>query len=180
MAASTAEICQLVQHTFSTEIWWSSVVFDQNRLQRIWFGYRNQLDLNKITQEIGAIEVADSELSDAQRNVVELVTDYCAGHFVDFRDVDIDLDNHTPFQRKVINACRKIPFGKTKSYGELASKAGSPFAARAVGSTMAKNIFPLIVPCHRVVGSSGKLHGFSAPDGLNMKARLLKMEHEAV
>lgn len=156
------------------------MVFEQNRLQRLWFGYRKQADLNKITRETEAIAIDDSDLSEEQRNVVELVTNYCAGHFVDFRDIDLNLDNHTLFQRKVIKACRKIPFGETKSYGELADQAGSPKAARAVGSTMAKNIFPLIVPCHRVVGSNGKLHGFSAPDGLNMKARLLKMEHEAV
>jgi methylated-DNA-[protein]-cysteine S-methyltransferase len=62
------------------------------------------------------------------------------------------------------------------TYGDLAAAIGSPGAARAVGSVMARNCFPLIVPCHRVLGAGGSLGGYSAPDGLRMKRRLLAME----
>jgi methylated-DNA-[protein]-cysteine S-methyltransferase len=93
----------------------------------------------------------------------------------DFLDVAIDLSELTPFQVKVIRKCRRIPIGKTVSYGELAQKVGHPGAARAVGSVMSKNRFALIVPCHRVVSASS-LGGFSSPQGLKMKERLLGTE----
>ncbi|MGD9645974.1 MAG: methylated-DNA--[protein]-cysteine S-methyltransferase [Pirellulales bacterium] len=85
----------------------------------------------------------------------------------------------TLFARRVLDACRRIPYGQTRSYAQLAAAAGSPGAARAVGTVMAKNKFPLIIPCHRVVGSQGKLGGFSAPGGLEMKQRILDLENRA-
>jgi methylated-DNA-[protein]-cysteine S-methyltransferase len=88
----------------------------------------------------------------------------------------LDLDGHTAFQRRVIRCCRQIPWGATRSYAELAARAGSPRAARAVGAVMAANRFPLIVPCHRVIGARGSLGGYSAPTGLVMKSRLLARE----
>ena len=86
----------------------------------------------------------------------------------------------TPFARRVLAACRRIPYGQTLSYAELAAAAGSPGAARAVGSVMAQNRLPLLIPCHRVVGSRGKLGGFSAPGGLETKVRLLELEFAAI
>lgn len=80
----------------------------------------------------------------------------------------------TPFRAKVYEVTRKIPYGKTLSYSEVAAKAGSPKAARAVGAAMAANPLPLIIPCHRVVGSNGKLTGFTG--GLNIKEMLLELE----
>jgi methylated-DNA-[protein]-cysteine S-methyltransferase len=80
------------------------------------------------------------------------------------------------FARRVLAACRQIPYGHTCSYAELAAMAGAPGAARAVGSVMAKNRLPLLIPCHRVIGSQGKLGGYSAPGGLETKARLLALE----
>lgn len=97
----------------------------------------------------------------------------------DFSDVPLDLSSRTDFQRRVLLACQRITPGETISYGELALRAGSPRAARAVGSVMSGNRLPLIVPCHRVVGSSGKLHGYSSPSGMKMKQRLLQMERDS-
>ena len=82
----------------------------------------------------------------------------------------------TPFQKQVIRTCREIPYGETLTYGELAVKAGSPGGARAVGTTMRTNRFPIIVPCHRVVGANG-LGGFSASQGVQTKRRLLEIEN---
>ncbi|MEX1224432.1 MAG: MGMT family protein, partial [Pirellulales bacterium] len=73
-------------------------------------------------------------------------------------------------------ACRRIPIGQTMSYAELAAVAGSPGAARAVGNIMAGNRVPIIVPCHRVVGSGGSLGGYSSSGGLRTKRRLLSLE----
>jgi len=81
----------------------------------------------------------------------------------------------TAFQRLVWSALCEIPFGATVTYGELAARIGKPSASRAVGLANARNPISLIVPCHRVVGASGKLTGYAG--GLELKARLL--EHEA-
>jgi methylated-DNA-[protein]-cysteine S-methyltransferase len=80
----------------------------------------------------------------------------------------------TPFQNTVWRALAAIPFGETRSYGELAKAVGSPKASRAVGAANGRNPIPIILPCHRVIGSSGSLTGFGG--GLPMKKQLL--EHE--
>jgi O-6-methylguanine DNA methyltransferase len=98
---------------------------------------------------------------------------------VAFDDVTLALDHLSPFQQRVIAACRAIGYGATRSYGEVAALAGSPGAARAVGQVMAGNRMPLVVPCHRVLAAGGKLGGFSAPQGLNLKRHLLALESQA-
>ena len=80
----------------------------------------------------------------------------------------------TPFRRKVWAALRKIPHGKTLSYGEVAQRVGSPGASRAVGSACGSNPIPLFIPCHRVVAFDGSLGGFGG--GLKMKEKLLALE----
>ncbi len=94
----------------------------------------------------------------------------------DFRDVRLDLESCTPFQREIIAACRRIPYGRTASYAEVAAAAGYPRAARAVGNVMANNRAPLIVPCHRVLAAGARLGGYSNRLGLTMKKRLLTLE----
>ena len=96
----------------------------------------------------------------------------------DLLDIEIDQSWCTPFQQAVINAVRQIPLGQTRTYGEIAKVAGSPRAARAVGTVMAQNRTPLVVPCHRVVASGG-MGGFSARGGLRTKLRLLETEAAA-
>lgn len=80
----------------------------------------------------------------------------------------------TPFQEKVWMELRRIPFGETKSYGQIAEAVGSPRGARAVGMACNRNPILLMIPCHRVVGSTGKLVGFAC--GLPIKERLLELE----
>ncbi len=108
--------------------------------------------------------------------LLERLVQYAAGEDVDFSDVAVYSADRSPFQRRVLAACRAIPRGETRTYGQLARIAGSPGAARAVGRVMATNRVPLIVPCHRVVPAGGGLGGFSAPQGVAMKGRLLEME----
>lgn len=80
----------------------------------------------------------------------------------------------TPFQKDVWTALLAIPFGETRSYGQLAKQLGNPRASRAVGAANGRNPVSIIVPCHRVIGSSGKLTGFAG--GLEAKANLLSLE----
>lgn len=111
----------------------------------------------------------------------EQITAYFEGVYVDFhKDIPLLFDGFSAFGRSVLAACRGVTYGSTISYGQLAARAGSPKAARAIGGVMAKNPVPLIIPCHRVVRSDGKIGGFSAAGGVPLKRRLLKMEHHAL
>ena len=89
-------------------------------------------------------------------------------------EAPLDLSGAPEFFRRAWQACRSIPAGETRSYGWLAAQAGRPRAARAAGQAMARNPVPLVVPCHRVVGSDGHLRGFGG--GLPMKAWLLSLD----
>jgi O-6-methylguanine DNA methyltransferase len=86
----------------------------------------------------------------------------------------LDLSRGTPFQQKVWALLRMIPFGETRTYGQVAAALGQPLAARAVGAACGANPVPVIVPCHRVLASNGKLGGYSA--GLDWKRKLLAAE----
>ncbi len=101
---------------------------------------------------------------------------YGSGSHVDFSTIACNLASMTPFQQQVLHATRKVASGKVQTYGEIAQQVGRPQAARAVGGTMARNPIPIIIPCHRIVGSNGKLTGFTAPGGLSLKQKLLKLE----
>lgn len=89
-------------------------------------------------------------------------------------DLTLDLRGLTPFTTRVLAELADIPYGHTSTYGELAARVGRPGAARAVGSVMHRNRIPIILPCHRVVGSSGSLVGYAG--GLDVKERLLRLE----
>ena len=100
--------------------------------------------------------------------------EYFAGDRKDF-DLPLRLDG-TEFQVKVLKALQKIPYGETVSYGEIAKRIGKPKAVRAVGAANGRNPIPIVVPCHRVIGSGGDLTGFGG--GLDTKEALLRLEAE--
>lgn len=101
--------------------------------------------------------------------------EYLAGKAVGF-SLPVNLGRLSPFAMKVSRELARTRCGEVLSYAELARRAGNPKAARAVGRVMARNPFPLVIPCHRVVGSDGSLAGFGA--GLELKARLLALEQK--
>ena len=101
---------------------------------------------------------------------------YLAGEQIDFARVALDLSGVSDFHRKVYQTMRSIGWGQTTSYGALAQWVGSPEAARAVGQAMGRNPIPVIIPCHRVLASGGKVGGFSAFGGADTKQRLLALE----
>ncbi len=119
-----------------------------------------------------------SHESCAWPEVERRILDYLSGVPVDFSDVPLDLPDKPPFWRKVWDICARIPYGQTLTYAELARQAGSPRAFRAVGGAMAANPIPIVIPCHRVIGSSGGLTGFAG--GLNQKRRMLEMEARGI
>ena len=110
------------------------------------------------------------------RETERQLQDYFAGRRTSF---DLPLDFHgTDFQKRVWAQLLAIPFGQTRSYGEIARALGNPGASRAVGAANGRNPISIIAPCHRVIGASGKLTGFAG--GLEAKAHLLALEAPAI
>ncbi len=105
-------------------------------------------------------------------DAVDQLNAYFAGELIDF-DVELDLRG-TEFQQRVWKALLTIPYGETRSYGEIAEQIGAPGAARAVGLANGHNPVAIIVPCHRVIGASGHLTGYGG--GLDRKQALLELE----
>lgn len=170
---------------FATELNWMAIAWSDDLLVGNAFGYASQRTAELAIAQIPGLPqsffriATEGQMADAPKWVADLIDRlqrFAAGEPVGFSEVPLALDHLTPFGRHVIADCRRIPWGQTRSYGELAAECGSPGAARAVGSVMAKNRYPLIVPCHRVLAAGGELGGYSAPEGLKMKRRLLDME----
>ncbi|HHY72240.1 MAG TPA: methylated-DNA--[protein]-cysteine S-methyltransferase [Bacillus bacterium] len=105
--------------------------------------------------------------------VIEVLNQYFAGNHKKNFDIAIDLHG-TPFQKKVWNELLNIEYGTTKSYKEIAEAISAPKAVRAIGTAIGQNPIPIIVPCHRVINSNGKLGGFTG--GLEKKMKLLEIE----
>jgi len=104
------------------------------------------------------------------------VREFFDGCSTDFGDIPVQIDQFSQFTKKVLNACRKVPFAETITYSQLAEKIHSPAAARAVGTALAKNPLPLLIPCHRIIRSDDNMGGFSAPGGTELKLKLIKHE----
>ena len=114
----------------------------------------------------------DEATHDVLNHAVDQLREYFAGHR---RVFDLPLEPRgTAFQKAVWEALRTIPFGETRSYGQLAQQLGSPTASRAVGAANGRNPLSIIIPCHRVIGANGTLTGFAG--GLDAKRLLLQLE----
>ena len=129
--------------------------------------------LEDLNDDIRGCQQDDEAFCQAQ----ECLDRYFQGDTGALDEIVLDLGGAPPFFAAAWEACRSIPAGETRSYAWLAAEAGRPNAARAAGQAMAKNPLALVIPCHRVIGSNGDLHGYGA-GGLTVKARLLQMEQE--
>jgi len=107
------------------------------------------------------------------------VNEYFAGGEFDFPWGQIDWTGIPEFHQRALVRCMQLRRGETLTYGQLAAEIGSPQAARAVGQAMARNRLPLVIPCHRLLGSTGKLTGYSAADGVATKSQLLAFERQS-
>jgi O-6-methylguanine DNA methyltransferase len=112
---------------------------------------------------------------DIQRALDDIVA-LLRGESRDLSTITLDMARLTPFHRRVYEIARTIPRGETLAYGDIAKRLGMPGSARAVGQALGRNPFPIIVPCHRVLASGGKMGGFSANGGVTTKLRLLRIE----
>jgi len=164
-------------HAFPSELGWMALAWSDGRLLRLTLGHLSAASASASIEADLDLPVSPPDQLPAW--IAELagrLQSYAAGNAERFDDVPLDLSYLSDFQASVVRACRRIGRGRVRSYGELAAAAGSPRASRAVGSTMARNRFPIIIPCHRVVAAGGAIGGFSARDGIHLKRRMLELE----
>lgn len=143
-------------------------------LERIVVGHEEFAEVVRAVREYDA-ELLDQPPNSLWKECKRQLTAYAAGKEADFSQFPLNLSYLGPFQAKVVAVCRRVPRGKVLSYQQLAAKAGSPRAYRAAGTTMSSNRFPIVIPCHRIVATSG-LGGYSGPTGLDFKRKLLELE----
>jgi methylated-DNA-[protein]-cysteine S-methyltransferase len=160
---------------FDTPIGTCGIVWNQNGIVALQLPEKNLAETEKKLLAKGIVAVK-GEPPSWIKAVIQKIQAFFLGESVDFSNTPLDLSNVSPFHQKVYQSLMKIPFGSITTYGELAKNIGTPNAARAVGQAMACNPFPLLVPCHRVVGAQENLGGFSAYGKTKTKRRLLKIE----
>ncbi len=136
------------------------------------FGLSEQEFVARVAQRTKATLVrSDDQAAEALKQVQE----YLDGKRTSF-DLPLDMSRMSEFQRRVLSIALKIPRGKYLTYGDVAKAIGRPQASRAVGQALGHNPVPIVIPCHRVLGSDGSLHGYSGGGGIRTKAWLLRLE----
>jgi methylated-DNA-[protein]-cysteine S-methyltransferase len=160
---------------FPSILGWFGLIGEKDLLKELTFGHSSPGAAKKA---LSPSMLEQAQPLNRKLALVRRLQAYAEGTLKDdFLDVKLDFKGLSVFQRRVIEKCREIPFGSTLSYGQLAAKARSPRAYRAVGNCMGGNKIPIIIPCHRVVSSNGGLGSYSAPGGVRMKKRLLSIEN---
>jgi len=135
---------------------------------------RKVFEANARKQTRRDVEYAPAQTSRVTRQIKEYVDGQRRGF-----DLPVDWSVlSSDFQRAALKVVFAIPYGETRTYADVATQIGHPQAFRAVGRANATNPMPLVIPCHRVIGSDGKLHGYGGKGGLKTKEWLLKMEKE--
>ena len=134
----------------------------------------HRIGLKRVAAAKRDSQTAPHQNSPFERKLIKDFNDYFSGRKVGF-NYRLSICCMTKFQKKVLEALRRIPYSQVESYGSIAKKIGRPGAARAVGSACGKNPFSIIIPCHRVVRSDGKLGGFGC--GIGIKEILLRLEN---
>ena len=114
------------------------------------------------------------------KHAIEAISALLDGKGTDLSFISCDFSGVDPFEEKVYIATRAIPAGQTLTYGDVAARIGNKNLARQVGRALGRNPFPIIVPCHRVLGANGKLTGFSAPGGVETKLKMLTIEKASI
>jgi methylated-DNA-[protein]-cysteine S-methyltransferase len=164
-------VIALRYHLFESPMGWIGLLGTEGGLRRLSLKPTPQ----EVCEDLGAALDSAAPDPSAFKQVQRCLDRYFQGDIQALSEIALDLEDAPPFFAAAWEACRRIPPGETRSYRWLAAEAGRPLAARAAGQAMARNRLALIIPCHRVIGSDGDLHGYGA-GGLGVKARLLEME----
>ncbi len=159
---------------FETQFGWMGVLASETGLRR---STLPQDSPDECAYELGPEVALASQEPDRFEDLRDRLWRYFDGEHETFEDVAVDMEGASEFYRAAWKACQSIPHGETRTYGWLAEQAGNPRAPRAAGQSMARNRLPIIVPCHRVIGSNGKLTGFGkGAERIPLKRRLIDAE----
>ena len=159
-------------HIFPTKLGWVGITGRDGKISRLELPRQNRIEAEAVLRGGMADEFVESRHDFSE--LAEQIAAYFACERVHF-DCEIDVDTATAFEKKTSQAAREIGYGELQTYGWLASRIGQPKAYRAVGQALGRNPIPIIVPCHRVIGSDGSMRGFGC--GVEWKLRLIDMEH---
>ena len=159
---------------FVADIGTGGVVAGPDGLLEVFLPFAGEMS-DALVAQIAARYPFATEENPLSRKAADLLAAYFAGVAVVF-ELPIDRRGFTLFQWEVYRAVMAIPYGEVRSYSQVAAEIGRPRAARGIGGAMARNPLPVVIPCHRVVGKSGGMTGYSAPGGIVSKLWLLKME----
>lgn len=162
-------------HLFATDLGTCGIAWTAEGLVRV------QLPDRDPTATVGRLAGSggrpwSGEVEAPWQTCVETIRRHISGEPVDYSSIPLDWRGIAPFNRRIYEALRNVPFGQTTTYGGLAATIGEPGAARAIGLAMGRNPWPIVVPCHRVLKAGGRMGGFSAPGGTLTKEVLLARE----
>jgi methylated-DNA-[protein]-cysteine S-methyltransferase len=163
---------------FDTPIGRCGIAWSERGVLAVQLPARRDADLRARLLE-RAPDARESEPPPAVGAAIEAICALLAGETTDLTTVALDFDGLPPFHRRVYETARMLPPGETRSYGDLARQLGAVGAARAVGQALARNPFPVVVPCHRVLAAGGRVGGFTSDGGIATKLRMLRIEAAA-
>ncbi|MGE0282433.1 MAG: methylated-DNA--[protein]-cysteine S-methyltransferase [Rhizobiaceae bacterium] len=166
-------------HLFETALGWVGIAWSDQGITRLLTPQRERQDCERRLMRLAGSETVAVDTASLPKDVadaVALLTRYAAGETIDFSPVNVDLEGIEQFRLDIYDAARKLKFGETVTYGQLAAAAGHPGEARDTGQALGANPVPIVVPCHRILAAGGKIGGFSAPGGSRTKEKLLALE----
>lgn len=169
-AAAAAGLLDVGFDVLETPVGPLLVAATERGVARIFFDADPEHHLDRLARAFGSRVLRSAAVVDPARRQLH---EYFEGRRSAF-ELDVDLRVDAPFARRVLEELARVPYGRTTTYGWLAAKVGAPRAARAVGTVMNRNPIPIVLPCHRVVGSNGSLTGYGG--GLHVKEHLLRLE----
>ena len=160
---------------FGTDIGDCAIAWNDVGLTAVWLPEASREALRRRVQRRSP-EAIETRPSGELAQIVDAIVRLLAGEHVGFEGAPLDLEHTDAFDARVYAATRAIRAGQVRTYGEVAAQLGAPASARAVGQSLGRNPWPIVVPCHRVVAAGSALGGFSAPGGTSTKRRLLAIE----
>jgi len=157
-----------------TNVGWIGIQYSDNGIKKITLPNKSIFDCKN---EIEIYHKPDFINQKKIESLSKDITEYFEGKNIDFSTYSIDLSDFSDFARITLNACRNIPYGKTKSYQWIAKRINSPLSSRAVGQVLARNPCPIIIPCHRIISKQGQLTGYGGKQNrIGLKKYMLNLE----
>jgi methylated-DNA-[protein]-cysteine S-methyltransferase len=163
-------------HTvFETSLGFVGIAWSEAGLTRLCLFQRDRAAIERRLEKLGATG-GEGNIPAWVAMLIHDIKAYAEGEEIDFSGVPVDLAGVDDFHAAIYDAARKLAFGETTTYGELAKRAGHAGLPRETGQALGANPVPLVIPCHRILAAGGKIGGFSAPGGSTTKERMLALE----